>query len=152
MKAEEAIHTTRSIPMMYKKLLPAELRIVEVKGQAVKSRATMTRVDKINVKGLWFLSELLFPVNSLILLNFQVSILDETINLRGTVQSSQRDNNRYLYEVVFIKDEQTKSKLNGMLNNLARQFIPLQLRAEYYYNYFSESTYDFKNSRINLLV
>lgn len=152
MKAEEASHTTRSIPMTYKKLLPAELRIVEVKGQAVKSRATMTRVDKINVKGLWFLSELLFPVNSLILLNFQVSILDETINLRGTVQSSQRDNNRYLYEVVFIKDEQTKSKLNGMLNNLARQFIPLQLRAEYYYNYFSESTYDFKNSRINLLV
>jgi hypothetical protein len=154
MEALESIHAMRFIPIMYKELLPAELRIVEIKGQAMKSSATTVRIDKISVKGLSFVSELLFPVNSLLILNFQVIILNETIDLRGTIQTSQRENNRYLYEVVFvfIKDEETKAKLVDMLENLARHFIPLHLRAEYYYNYFSESTYDFKNGRINLLV
>ncbi|MEX2460171.1 MAG: hypothetical protein WD469_02520 [Paenibacillaceae bacterium] len=151
MKAGEASDTTRFIPMMYKKLLPAEICIVEIKGQAVKSSATMARIDKISGRGLRFLSELLFPVNALIVLHFRVVILNETIDLRGTLQGSQCENNLNLYDVVFIEDEQTKLKLLAMLNNLARQFIPLHLRAEYYYNYFSESTYDFKHSRINLL-
>lgn len=152
MKAVGSIRTMRFIPLMYKKLLPAELQIVEIKGQAVKSSSTSVRIDKINGKGLSFLSELRFPVNPLIILNFQVSLLNECIDLKGTVQSIQCENNMNAYEVIFIKDEETKVKLVDMLENLARQFIPLHLRAEYYYSYFLESTYDYKKSRINLLA
>jgi hypothetical protein len=142
----------RFIPLMYKELLHAELRIVEVRGQSMQSKAAIVRVDKISVKGLRFLSELLFPVNPQIVFNFRVAILNETIDLRGTINWSQREDILNVFEVVFLIDDVTKAKLVTMLSNLARQFMPLHLKAEYYYHYFSESTYDFKNSRINLLL
>jgi hypothetical protein len=142
----------RYIPLLYKELLHAELRIVEVKGLSVQSKAAIVRVDKLSVKGLRFLTELLFPVNPQILFNFHVEILNETIDLKGSINWSQREESINLYEVVFIMDEITKAKLVAMLGNLAKRYMPLHLKAEYYYHYFSESTYDFKNSRINLLL
>jgi hypothetical protein len=148
---EETSSMPSFIPLMLRESLPAELRIVELKGCSMQSKAAIVRLNKISTKGLRFSSELLFPINPHIILNFRVTILNETINLKGTINWSQNENSLNLYEVVFIKNEQTKAKLISLLNSLMRQYKPLQLRAEYYYNYFSESTYDFNNSRINLL-
>jgi hypothetical protein len=148
---EETSSMPSFIPLMLRESLPAELRIVELKGCSMQSKAAIVRLNKISTKGLRFSSELLFPINPHIILNFCVAILNEAIDLKGTINWSQNENSLNLYEVVFIKNEQTKAKLISLLNSLMRQYKPLQLRAEYYYNYFSESTYDFNNSRINLL-
>jgi hypothetical protein len=150
MLIEETSSRPSFIPLMFK--LPAELRIVELKGCSMQSKAAIVRLNKLSIKGLRFSSELLFPINPHIILNFRVTILNETINLKGTINWSQNENNLNLYEVILIKNEQTKAKLISLLNSLIEQYKPLQLRAEYYYNYFSESTYDFNNSRINLLM
>jgi hypothetical protein len=146
----DMIHNVK--PLMYKELLLAELRIVEVNGLSVHSKAAMVRVDKLNVKGLRFLSELLFPVNPQIIINFHMEILNETIDLKGTIIWSQREESLNLFEVVFNMDEIMKAKLVVMLGNLVKRYMPLHLKAEYYYHYFSESTYDFNNSRINLFL
>jgi hypothetical protein len=140
------------IPLMFKEFLPSELRIVELKGLTVHSKAAMVRIDRFNVKGLRFFSELLFPVNPQIILNFRIVILNETIDLNGTIHWSHCENNLNLYEVVLIKDVRTKAKLITLHNNLTRQYMPLHLRAEYYYKYFIGSAYEFKNSRINFLM
>jgi hypothetical protein len=140
------------LPLMFKEFLPAELRIVGIKGLSVQSKPAIVRIDKINVKGLRFLSELLFPVNPHIILNFRMVILNKIIDLKGTINWSQCENNSNLYEVVLRKDEQTKAKLINLLNSLTRQYMPFHLRAEYYYKYFLEATCDFKNSRINFLI
>jgi hypothetical protein len=142
----------RFIPLMYKGFLPAELRIVEVGGQSMESKPAIVRVDKISGNRLHFLSELLFPINPQIVFNFRVSILNETIDLKGIIHQSQREALQNLFEVVLLIDDATKSKLVTMLGNLARHFMALHLKAEYYYHYFSESTTDFKNRRINLLL
>jgi hypothetical protein len=152
MLKEGAPSAHRFLPLMYKELLHAELRIVAVKGRSMQSKAAIVQVDKISVKGLRFLSELLFPVNPQVVFNFRVIILNETIDLRGTINWSQREDILNLFEVVFQLDDLTKAKLVSMLSKLAKQFMPLHLKAEYYYHYFSESTYDFKHSRINLLL
>jgi hypothetical protein len=152
MPKESTPGTHRFIPLMYKELLHAELRIVEVRGQSISSKPSIVQIDKISVRGLRFLSELLFPVNPQIVFSFRVFILKETIDLTGTINWSQREENLNLFEVVFQLDEATKAKLVTLLSNLARQFMPMHLKAEYYYHFFSESTYDFKNSRINLLL
>jgi hypothetical protein len=152
MPRESTPNDHRFIPLMYKELLHAELRIVEVKGVSVQSKAAIVRVDKLSVRGLRFLSELLFPVNPQIIINFRVEILNETIDLKGTINWSQREESENLFEVVFIMDVITKVKLVAMLGNLAKQYMPLYLKAEYYYHYFSESTYDYKHNRINLLL
>jgi hypothetical protein len=140
------------IPLMFKEFLSAELRIVELKGLSMQSKAAMVHIDRFNVKGLRFLSELLFPVNPQIILNFRVDILNETIDLNGTINWSHCENNLNLYEVVLIKDEHTKAKLITLLNSLTRQYMPIHLRAEYYYKYFLGSACDFNNSRINFLM
>jgi hypothetical protein len=152
MTRESTPNVHRFIPLMYKEVLHAELRIVEVRGLSVQSKPAIVRVDKLSVKGLRFLSELLFPVNPQIIINFSVVILNETIDLKGTINWSQREESLNLFEVVFNMDEITKAKLVAMLGNLAKQYMPHYLKAEYYYHYFSESTYDFKNSRINLFL
>jgi hypothetical protein len=152
MLREGTSSTSSFITLMFKEFLSAELRIVELKGLTVQSKAAMVRIDKFNVKGLRFLSELLFPVNPQIILNFRMVILNETIDLNGTINWSHCDNNLNLYEVVLIKDEQTKAKLITLLNSLMRQYMPLHLRAEYYYKYFLGSACDFKNNRINFLM
>jgi hypothetical protein len=148
----ESIPSVRFIPLIYKELLHAELRIVEVKGLSVQSKAAIVRVDKLSVKGLRFVSELLFPVNPQNIINFHMEILNETIDLKGTITWRQREESLNLFEVVFIMDEITKAELVAVLGKLVKRYIPLHLKAEYYYHYFSESTYDFNNSRINLFL
>jgi hypothetical protein len=144
--------TQRFIPLRYKELLSAELRIIEVRGRTVQSKAALVQVDKISGKGMRFLSELLFPVNPQIVFLFRVVILQESIELKGSINWSQREDRFNLFEVVFTNEEAVKCKLIMLLGNLAKQYMPLHMKAEYYYHYFSESTYDFKNSRINLLL
>jgi hypothetical protein len=152
MLREGASSATSFIPLMFKEFLAAELRIIETNGLIVHSKAAMVHIDKFNVKGLRFISELLFPVNPQIILNFRIAILNETFDLNGTINWSQYESNMNLYEVVLIKDEQTKAKLITLFNSLTRQYMPFQLRAEYYYKYFIGSACDFNNSRINFLM
>jgi hypothetical protein len=140
------------IPLMFEEFLTAELRIIKLKGLSVHSKAARVRIDRINVNGLRFSTELCFPVNPLIILNFSVVILNEIIDLKGTIHWSLYENNIHLYEVNFIKDDQTKAKLITLLNSLTRQYMPLQLRVGYYEKYYSESAYEINNSRINYLM
>jgi hypothetical protein len=138
------------IPLMFKDFLPAELRIVEVIGRTVQSKAARVRIDKINVKGLRFSSELLFPVSPQIIFNFHVVILNEGLDLKGTIKWTYSDNNLNIYEVELHKDEPIK--LFAPIKNLMRQYMPLHLRAEYYNKYFLESASDFYQNRINFLL
>jgi hypothetical protein len=142
----------RFIPLMFKGFLHAELRIVEAKGRCIQSKSTFVRINEINILGLQFLSELLFPVNPQLILNFRVIIFDEAIELRGTINLCQRVNDLNLFEVDFNLDDLTKAKLSNMIINLAKHYTPLHQRAEYYYTYFSESAYNFTSNRINLLL
>jgi hypothetical protein len=128
----------------------AELSIVEVNGFPTKSNVTLIRVDKISESGFCFASALRFPVNPMITLNLRLTIQNEIIDLQGTINWSQCEENSNLFEVVFNGNEQVKSKLILMLSNLARQYTMLRLRAEYYYNIFSEASNNLKNSRINI--
>jgi hypothetical protein len=149
---KERTTNKRLIALRYKEPLRAKLSIVEVRGCSTQSKAALISVDKISVNGLRFLSELIFPVHPRIILNFRVVILDETIDLRGTITWSQREENTNIFEVIFIKDDLMSAKLKVMLSNLAIYYMPLHRRAAYYYNYISESTYSCENSRINLLM
>ncbi len=142
----------RYIPLMYKQLLQADLRIHQIKGTSTQSKKAMIRIDKISSKSLRFSSELLFPVTPQITYSFQVVILNETIGLFGFIKWRQKEERLNFFEVELIIDDATRNKLNHLLKNLARKYMPAHMKAEYYYHYFADSTYDFKNSRINLLI
>ena len=86
------------------------------------------------------------------LYSFQVGILNETIELSGFITWRQKEERFNLFEVELTLNDATRNRLNTMLKNMARKYMPVHLKAEYYYHYFADSTYDFKNSRINLLI
>jgi hypothetical protein len=135
---------------MQKEFPHAELSIVEVNGCPTQSKVTLIRIDKISESGFSFASVLRFPVNPQIILNLRFTILNETIDLQGTIKSSQFKADFNQFEVVFIRNGQEKSKLNMMLSNFTMQYAMLRLKAEYYYNTFSEAAYNLKKSQINI--
>lgn len=130
--------------------LEGTLSIIEVKGAPTKSNKLTVRIDKINETGLRFFSDLSFPLDSQITLNFNIMSGNEIIDLRGHLIGSRLYDNITLFEVEFIKNEQTKLKLTHLHTALARNYVTLYQKADHYYNYFAESSFLFKRSRINL--
>lgn len=141
-----------SIPMLFGDRLYADLRIVEVKGSAAESRPARVEIETISPKGLRFVTELRFPVGPLLMLAFDISIASHHIRLKGFIVYSRRKKTKNEYEILYLIDEPTKVELRKLLHKLAMMYVPQYMKAEYYYHFFTESSYDFANNRINLLM
>jgi hypothetical protein len=140
------------VPQVHKELVHAELRIVQVRGRSVHSKPAIVRVDKISVNGLTFLSSLVFPVMPQIGFKLQLTILNETIVLAGSISRRRMEDYYHVYEMNYELDAPTKAILFELLSELSRLCMPLHLKADYYYHYFTEPDYHFQSNRINLLL
>lgn len=141
-----------SIPLLFRDHLYAQLRIVEVKGRPSSSRPGRVEIGNISAKSLRFLTELRFPVGPFVVLAMDLTIVDRPLRLTGYIIYSRRKKTKNEYELVFTIDETTRAELRDQLHKLAMMYVPQYMKAEYYYHFFAESSYDFANNRINLLV
>jgi hypothetical protein len=146
------LKTPDLISLIFNEALQAEISIIGLKNVPLQSKAAKVHLVRISPNGLTFHSELLFPINPDLLLNFRISIVDEKVDLKGTIKwsQSQSDNNLSLYEVTLLKDEDMK--LVSFLNNITRHYLPVHLRTEYYEKYFLESTHNFNSNLIDILM
>jgi hypothetical protein len=140
------------VPQVHKELVHAELRIVQVRGRFACSKPAIVRVDKISVNRLSFVSPLVFPVLPQMMYKLQLTIINEAIELAGSISRCRLKDYYHLYELSYTLDESDKAKLFRQLSELSRLRMPLHLKADYYYQYFAEPTYRFQTNRINILL
>lgn len=152
MAAHDAAMQQPYIPLLCNSLLQGELRMVKIRGNVVKSGKANVMIERISMKGLRFISEFKFPVNPQILFSFTIRFGDVVAKLEGYIVWSKHKESGSEYEVVLTLNGSAAAQLAGLLQQLAIQYIPAYQKAEYYYHYFTESTFDFRNNRINLLV
>ncbi|WP_409341848.1 hypothetical protein [Paenibacillus sp. MBLB4367] len=152
MSNDGRIGRTGSIPLLFRDHMYAELRIIEVKGNASSSRPACVEVEAISSKCMRFVTELSFPVGPFVVLAINLTIVDRPIRLKGYIVYSRRKRAKNEYELVLTIDETTRVELRDQLHKLAMLYVPHYMKAEYYYHFFAESSYDFANHRINLLM
>jgi hypothetical protein len=137
---------------MLKKLVHAELRIIEIRGHAVLSKPAVVRVDRIGAHSLSFLSSLILPVLTQTVYKLQLTLMNESIVLAGSINQRGIEDGNYVYAMRFQLDEPTRIKLVALLSELSRIYMPMHLKADYYYHCFSAPTHPFQKNRVNLCL
>jgi hypothetical protein len=152
MLREGIADTYHYVPQSHKEFIHAELRIVQIRGRSAYSKPAIIHVDKISVNNLIFRSPLVFPVLPRMMYKLQLTIMNETIELAGSISRCRLKDYYHLYEMSYTLTEPAKAKLFEQLSELSRLSMPLLLKADYYYRYFAETTYRFQTNRINILL
>lgn len=99
--------------------LCCDMRIMQIKGKAVDTPFTQVCVLDTSGGGFRFLSELILPISSEVILEFRTNILDTKLLLAGhIVRMEQVDNDIYEYGVKFDIDEAKETQLIRLLNEI----------------------------------
>ncbi|MEG0772483.1 PilZ domain-containing protein [Clostridium sp.] len=99
--------------------LCCDMRIMQIKGNAVDTPFTQVCVLDTSAGGFRFLSELILPISSEVLLEFRTNILDTTLLLSGhIVRMYQVESDIYEYGVKFDIDETKETHLVRLLNEI----------------------------------
>lgn len=99
--------------------LVADMTIVEVKGRKVSVGKTKVLVKNMGPGGLCFISDIKLPVERDLVLSFSTELMGNTLVLLGyTVWSNELQDNLYEYGIEFIIDENTRTELTRVLNQV----------------------------------
>lgn len=99
-----------------------QMTINNIKGKAIKLAKTEVLIENIGLGGLCFLSHIRLAVISVIILEFSLQIMGQTIDVCGHVVWSQEiDDNVYQYGIQFIMDEKTRDRFSKLLMDLELQ-------------------------------
>ena len=95
------------------------MTIVEVKGRRVSVGKTKVLVKNMGPGGLCFISDIKLPVERDLVLSFSTELMGNTLVLLGyTVWSNELQDNLYEYGIEFIIDENTRTELTRVLNQV----------------------------------
>jgi DNA-binding response OmpR family regulator len=99
--------------------LCCDMRIMQIKGKAVDTPFAQICILDTSAGGFRFLSELILPISTEVLLEFKISILDNELLLTGhIVRMEQVETDIYEYGVRFDIDEAKETKLVRLLNEI----------------------------------
>lgn len=103
----------------FTQLLESELTVLEIKGKKINVGNTKVLVKDIGPGGLCFISNIKFPVEKGIVLQFTMQLVGKEIKVYGhTVWVEEIDNKLYEYGVEFTIDENERADLIGDLNQI----------------------------------
>ncbi|MGD8190140.1 PilZ domain-containing protein [Brevibacillus ginsengisoli] len=109
--------------------IQAEMTIVRVKGQTIETGNSSILIEDLSAGGLRFLSNLKIPVTEHIILEFQITLMGQSIRLLGYVVWVKPETEGIpAYGVRFTIDENKHVQLTQLLNAIAlrqRKNIPL---------------------------
>ncbi|NLM42634.1 MAG: EAL domain-containing protein, partial [Clostridiales bacterium] len=101
--------------------LPLEsvLEVLEIKGRKANVGNTKVLIKNIGPGGLCFVSDIKFPVQNSIILQFTFQLLDEEIKVRGNiVWAGKTEDNLNQYGIEFTIDENERADLIKILNQV----------------------------------
>lgn len=100
--------------------LCSKMGIIQVYNKTVNTKTARVCIQDTGPGGLRFLSSLHFPVNPSILLEFQISLINQSINVRGNiVRIKEKEDGIWEYGLKFVLDESNRSELVEILNRLS---------------------------------
>lgn len=103
-----------------KNALCSDLMVVKVKDKHVKTGKAKVLIDDISAGGLRFISDLKFPPNSNVILQFETEILGKVLLLYGYIVRNQEvEKGIYGYGLKFVHDQKKCDFLIKLLNELA---------------------------------
>ncbi|MBO8165447.1 MAG: PilZ domain-containing protein [Brevibacillus sp.] len=103
--------------------LQAQMSIVRIKDNQIESGEARVLVDNLSAGGLRFLSTLKLPVESQVVLQFQMRLLGRQVKPLGyIVRKSELSSGLYQYGVTFTVDEELKALLVRMVSELQIKF------------------------------
>lgn len=109
-------------------LLETDMTILEVKGQKTKVGNTKVLVKNVGPGGICFVSNIRFPANREIILQFTTQILGQEIRVHGyPVWTKELDHNIYQYGIEFTIDEDERMNLTSLLDQIR---VKLQINSE----------------------
>ncbi|MGG4034098.1 hypothetical protein ABEV74_10410 [Paenibacillus cisolokensis] len=115
----------------------ADLTIREVKGQPVTAKCCKVLIHKIAPDGLSFLTYLRFPVSRDYKLQICLSLSGQPIQAGGQVISRKKQENLYLYDLLFVDLSSSKLALVRLLNETLIRQSPRQARIHQMYRRMS---------------
>lgn len=99
--------------------LEADMSILEIKGKKVNVGSTKVLIKNIGPGGLCFISTIRLPVDEGIILQFKTHLIGEEVRVYGcTVWSGEMDDNLFEYGVKFTFDENKRTDLVRVLNQV----------------------------------
>lgn len=99
--------------------LEADFSILEIKGRKVNVGSSKALILNIGPGGLCFISNIRLPIDESIILQFKTQLVRENIIVYGcTVWTQEMENNLYKYGVKFTFDENKRSDLIRVLNQV----------------------------------
>lgn len=100
-------------------LLETDVTVLELKGKKTNVGSTKALIKDMGPGGLGLISDIKFPVNKAITLQFTTHLLNEKLVLNGsTVWTNEINSRIFEYGIQFNMDENDRSKLTKMLNSL----------------------------------
>lgn len=100
-------------------LLEADLTILELKGKKINVGNTKVLVKDMGPGGLCFISDIRFPVEKNMILQFKTELVGEQITVYGNpVWTEQIDDKAYKYGIEFKVDENERMELIRILNKV----------------------------------
>lgn len=99
--------------------LEADLSILEIKGKKVNVGHSKALIKNIGPGGLCFITNIRLPIDRSIILQFKTHLIGEEIIVYGcTIWTSEIDDNLFEYGVEFTFDENKRSDLLRVLNQV----------------------------------
>jgi len=109
----------RYFRLKFRNLLEAEMTVSLVKGKKVNAGNTKVLIKDIGPGGLCLITDLRLPVESDLLLQFSADLIGTALKLYGyPVRSCERKDGLYEYGIEFTIDENERSDLVGILNQV----------------------------------
>ena len=100
-------------------LLETDVTVLELKGKKTNVGSTKALIKDMGPGGLGFISDIKFPVNKAITLQFTTHLLNEKLVLNGsTVWTNEINSRIFEYGIQFNMDENDRRKLTKILNSL----------------------------------
>lgn len=100
-------------------LLEADMTILEVEGQKTKVGNTKVLIKNIGPGGICFVSNIRFPANREIILQFSTQLLGKNLSVHGCpVWTKELDYNIYQYGIEFTINESERVDLTSLLNQV----------------------------------
>lgn len=102
------------------RVLDAQMTISQIESKSIKTGFTSVRIINISPGGLRFSSELKFPVNPDVVLEFSIPVCERTIDIKGhVVYRTASDQFLFEYGVSFTQvDESMHMYLSNLFNNM----------------------------------
>ncbi|XEC95501.1 PilZ domain-containing protein [Paenibacillus tarimensis] len=125
--------------------LMAELRLIEVDGEPIKSRPARVLLKDMSPGGLKFLTYLKFPVASNYRVKFDMVMNRNPLVLTGRIVWRRKQSNVYEYGISFTMSIKERPRLLFALNQILLQQSPCQQKIHRMYRLLNDPTGSFSN-------